>query len=133
MPGAIAFKIDGISLGSVASFSPLTLAAGSGATTITLNVQLPGKAALESPARPFKGSPLPFALCLILLPFAGRLRKAAKRIRNLAVLALVGIALAAGLNGCGGGGKLKSQSYSMTVTATSGGLSHTLPLKLTVQ
>jgi hypothetical protein len=133
MPGAIAFKVDGISLGSVASFSPTTLAAGSGATTITLSVQLPGKAALELPARPFKPNPLPIALCLILLPFAGKLRRAAKQWRNLAALALLGIALAVGLNGCGGGGGLKSQSYSLTFTATSGGLSHTLPLKMTVQ
>ena len=133
MPGAIAFTVTGISLDSTASFSPVTLTAGSGATTITLSVQLPGKAALESPARPFKLSSLPIALCLILLPFAGRLRKAAKQWRNLAVLALLGIALAVGLNGCGGGGSLKSQSYSLAVTATSGGLSHTLPLKMTVQ
>jgi hypothetical protein len=133
MPGAIAFTVTGISLDSTASFSPVTLTAGSGATTITLSVQLPGKAALESPARPFKLSSLPIALCLILLPFAGRLRKSAKLWRNLAVLTLLGIALAVGLNGCGGGGSLKSQSYSLIVTATSGGLSHTLPLKMTVQ
>jgi hypothetical protein len=133
MPGAIAFTVTGLSLGSTASFSPATLSAGSAATTITLNVQLPGKAALESPPRPFKGSSLPIALCLILLPFAARLRKAARRWGNLAALALVGAALAVGLNGCGGGGSLKSQSYSLTVTATSGNLSHTLPLTLTVK
>ena len=133
MPGTIAFAVTGISLGSTASFSPATLSAGSTATTVTLNVQLPGKAALDEPARPFKGSSLPIALCLILLPFAGRLRKAARRWRNLAMVALLGVALAVGLNGCGGGGTLKAQSYTLTVTATSGGLSHTLPLTLTVK
>jgi hypothetical protein len=132
MPGAIAFTVTGISLGSTASFSPVTLSAGSGATTIMLSVQLPGKAALDEPARPFKGSALPIALCLILLPFAGRLRKVARRWRNLAVVALLGVALVVGLNGCGGT-NLKAQPYSLTVTAASGPLSHTLPLKLTVQ
>jgi hypothetical protein len=97
-----------------------------------LSVQLPGKAALDEPARPFKGSALPIALCLILLPFAGRLRKVARRWRNLAVVALLGVALVVGLNGCGGT-NLKAQPYSLTVTAASGPLSHTLPLKLTVQ
>jgi hypothetical protein len=49
------------------------------------------------------------------------------------VLALIGAALAVGLNGCGGNGKLKSQDYTLTVTATSGSLSHTTTVKLTVQ
>jgi hypothetical protein len=132
MPGTIAFTVTGISLGSTVSFSPATLSAGAGASTITLNIQLPGKAALDKPARPFKGSALPLALCLVLLPFARRLRKVARRWRELAVVALLGVALVVGLNGCGGP-KIKAQSYSLTVTAASGALSHTLPLKLTVQ
>jgi hypothetical protein len=107
--------------------------AGAGTTTVTLNVQMPGKAALERPARPFAGGALPLALSLILLPFAGRLRKAARQWQRLAVLALIGAALAVGLNGCGGNGKLKSQDYTLTVTATSGSLSHTTTVKLTVQ
>jgi uncharacterized lipoprotein YmbA len=48
------------------------------------------------------------------------------------VVALLGVALVVGLNGCGGT-NLKAQPYSLTVTAASGPLSHTLPLKLTVQ
>jgi hypothetical protein len=133
MPGAISFTVTGLSVDSTASFSPGTLTAGLVTSTVTLRIQLPGKAALEAPARPFKGSQLPLALCLILLPFAGKLRKAARGWQKLAVLAIVSAALAVGLNGCGSKGSLKSQSYSLTVTATSGGLSHTLPLTLTVQ
>jgi len=133
LPGAMTFSITGLSLDSTAAFSPATLTAGSGAATVTLQVQLPGKAALEAPARPFKGSSLPLAFCLILLPFAGRSRKAARRWKRLAVLALVGAALAVGLNGCGGNAKLNPESYTLTVTAASGALSHTTTLKLTVQ
>jgi len=133
LPGAIKLSIAGISLDSTAGFSPASVTAGSGATTVTLQVQLPGKAALEPPGRPFKGGALPLALCLILLPFAGRLRKTARQWQRLAVLALVGIALAIGLNGCGNNGNLNPQSYSLTVTAASGALSHTTGLKLTVQ
>lgn len=133
LPGTLSFTVTGLSVDSTASFTPGTLAAGSTTSTVTLRIQLPGKAALESPARPFKTGALPLALCLIVLPFAGRLRKAARSWQKLAVIALVSAALAVGLNGCGSKGSLKSQSYSLTLTATSGGLSHTLPLTLTVE
>jgi hypothetical protein len=132
LPGAMTLTVTGLSLDSTASFSPATVTAGSGTTTVTMQVQLPGKAALETPARPFKGGPLPLALSLILLPFARRFRRAARRWKSLAVLALVGAALALGLNGCGGGGKLNANSYTLTVTAVSGSLSHATTLKLTV-
>ena len=133
LPGAVKLSLAGISLDSTAGFSPVSVTAGSGATTVTLQVQLPGKAALEQPRRPFRGGALPLALCLILLPFAASLRKTARQWQRLAVLALVGIALATGLNGCGNNGKLNPQSYSLTVTAASGALSHTTNLNLTVQ
>ena len=133
LPGAMTLSVAGVSLGSKAVFSPATVAAGSGTTTVTLQVQLPGNAALERPARPFAGGSLPLAFCLILLPFSGRLRKAARRWKSLAVLASLGVALALGLNGCGGKSSLKAQSYSLTVTAASGPLSHATTLKLTVK
>jgi hypothetical protein len=132
-PGSMSLKVDGLSLGSTATFSPSTVSAGSGATTVTLQVQLPGSAALEPAARPFGGGALPIAFCLVLLPFAGKSRKTARRWRSLVVLALLGAALAVGLNGCGGKNSLKSQAYALTVTAASGGLSHTTGLTLTVQ
>jgi hypothetical protein len=133
IPGSIALSVSGLSLGSKAIFSPAPVAAGSGTTTVTLQVQLPGSAALERPASPFAGGTLPLAFCLVLLPFAGRLRKAARRWQSLAVLALVGAVLTLGLNGCGGKSSLKAQSYSLTVTATSGPLSHATTLQLTVK
>ena len=133
LPGAITLSITGISLGSKAVFSPATIAAGSGTTTVTLQVQLPSSASLGRPARPFTGGTLPLAFCLVLLPFAGRLRKTARRWKNLAMMALVGAILALGLNGCGSNSSLKAQSYSLTVTAASGPLSHATTLNLTVK
>lgn len=133
LPGAMSLSVTGLSLGSTAAFSPASVTAGSGTTTVTMQVQLPGKAALERPGRPFGRGALPLALSLILLPFAGRLRKTARRWRNLAVLALIGVALTLGMNGCGGGGKLNPNAYTLTVTATAGGLSHSTTVKLTVQ
>ena len=133
LPGAMTLSVSGLSVGATAAFSPANVTAGSGATTVTLQVQLPGKASLEPQDRPFGRATLPLMLSLILLPFARKARKLAKRWRRLAVLALVGAALALGLNGCGGNGKLNPNSYSLTVTAASGGLSHAATLTLTVQ
>jgi hypothetical protein len=133
LPGNMTLSVTGLSLGSTAVFSPATIAAGSGATTVTLQVHLPGSATIQPQTKPFGRGALPFALSLILLPFAGGWRKAARRWRNFAVLAVIGVALAVGLNGCGGGGKLNPNSYSITVTAASGGLSHATTVSLTVQ
>jgi hypothetical protein len=133
LPGAMTLSVTGLSVGATASFSPGNVTAGSGTTTVTLQVQLPGKAALEPQGKPFGRGALPMLLSLILLPFAGRLRKTATRWRKLVVLALVGAALAVGLNGCGGNAKLNPNSYSLTVKAVSGALSHTTTLSLTVQ
>jgi hypothetical protein len=133
LPGTMSLGVTGLSLGATASFSPSSVTAGSGATTVTLQVTLPGKAALEQPPAPFSRKSLPLALSLILLPFAPRLRKAARRWRSLFVLALLGIALSVGLTACGSNAQIKSQGYSLTVTAASGGLSHTTTLSLTIQ
>ncbi len=133
LPGIISLNVSGLSLGATASFSPSSVNAGSGATTVMLQVTLPGKAALEQPSKPFPPKSLPLALSLILLPFAAKLRKTARRWRSLVVLALLGIALSVGLTACGSNAKLKSQAYSLTVTALSGGLSHTTTLNLTIQ
>jgi hypothetical protein len=133
LAGAITFKVDGLSLGSTATFSPSTVAAGSGMTNVVMQVQLPGNAALQLHASPFSRGALPLLLSLILLPFSGGMRRAACRWKNLAVLTLAALAIAVGINGCGGGNTLKPNSFSLTVTAGSGPLSHTTSLNLTVK
>jgi hypothetical protein len=133
LPGNMSLGVTGLSLGATASFSPSSVNAGSAATTVTLEVTLPGKAALEQPRAPFSPRSLPLALSLILLPFAARLRKTARRWRSLFVLAFLGISLSLGLTACGSNAQFKSQAYSLTVTAASGGLSHTTTLSLTIQ
>jgi hypothetical protein len=73
------------------------------------------------------------ALGLMLLPFAAKLRKTAYRWRRLAVFILAGAFLAVGLTGCGGNSTVKPQSYSLTITATSGTLTHSVGVTLTVK
>jgi hypothetical protein len=132
LPGAVSLSITGLPSGMTAVFSPSTVAANSAASNVTLVVMPPGQSAAQSQHRPLGGSALPVALGLFLLPFAGILRKTAYRWRSLAVLALAGAALAAGLAGCQQS-TYTPQSFSLAVTAASGPLSHSIPLKLIVQ
>ena len=137
LPGAVSLDVTGLPLGLTGVFTPATVAASSAATDVTLEVGPPGKAALQTPRKPFGGSSLPLALGLIVLPvsfalpIAGRLRKANRRRYGLAALALAGAVLAVGLAGCGV--NLTPQSSTLTITANSGALSHSITVSLTVQ
>ena len=131
LPGAVSLSVTGVPLGMTAVFSPVTVAANSGATNVTLLVTSPDKFAVQPLHRPFGGSSLPVALGLILLPFARRLRKGAHLWNRMAVLALTSAALAVGLTACGI--TLTPQTSSLTITAASGSLSHSITVKLTVQ
>ncbi|MGD0858639.1 MAG: Ig-like domain repeat protein [Terracidiphilus sp.] len=131
LPGAVSLTASGLPSGLTAVFTPATVAANSAATDLTLQVGPPGKAAVQTPHRPFRGGALPIALGLILLPFAGKMRKRAFRWYGLAALALAGAALAVGLAGCGV--NLTPQTSTVTITAASGSLTHSITVSLTVE
>jgi hypothetical protein len=131
LPGAVTLTASNLPLGMTASFSPATIPAGSAATTVTMTITLPGKAANERPRSPFGGGALPVVLGLILLPVAGRMRKARALLARLMVLLVIGAALAVGFTGCGA--KTSPQSFTFSVTAASGSLSHSLAPGLTVE
>jgi hypothetical protein len=105
-----------------------------------LTIQLPQTTSSAQPAGGNLASRLaPFSLALLLLPFAGRLRKSGKRLsRMLAILLLAGAGAAtlAGLSGCGsntGFFAQTPQSYTVNVTVSYGSLSHTSIVTLTVE
>jgi hypothetical protein len=138
LPGAVSLSVTGLPVGRSAVFTPATAPANAGTSNVTFEVLPPGQSAAHStPRSPFGKISRNVALGLILfpfalgLPFSGRLRRGAHRLRSFVLLALIGAAIAAGLNGCGI--TQTPQGYSLTVTAASGGLSHTMTLKLTVQ
>jgi hypothetical protein len=131
LPAAVSLTLTGLPPGMTALFTPPVVAAGTSTTNLTLQVFMPGYAALQPPPSPFGGRSLPLALGLILLPFAGRLRKTSHRFLRVAVLALAGAALAVGLNGCQI--TFTPKSFPLTVTATSGTLSHTTTVNIIVQ
>jgi hypothetical protein len=139
-PAAITFSLSGLPAGYTYNFSPSTIAAGSGSTAVTLTIHAPLITAITRPASgSFLPCMAPFSLALLLLPFAGRMRKAGKRFgRMLSVMLLLGMSLvaAAGLSGCGSTSGFFGQaqkSYAVTVIATSGALSHATNVTLTVE
>jgi hypothetical protein len=108
-------------------------------SAIAMTVQLPqAKASLDVKGLP--GRKLPFALWgVLLLPFAGKMRRTGKRLsRQLSLLLLLIAVISAisGLSGCGSASGFFGQqqkTYTVTVTATAGSLSHSTTVTLTVE
>jgi hypothetical protein len=139
-PAAISFSVTGLPAGAQATFSPSSISAGAGATTVTLTVQVPGNAASLLQLHPFRESVPPVSLGLVLLPAMTLFRKkwrGRRRFLWLVLLAVTGIAGTATVSGCGGGSSTVNnsspQNYSLTVLATSGSLTNSTTLKLTVE
>jgi hypothetical protein len=152
----------GLPMGATYTYSATTIAAGAGATTITLTVQTPlttvasnftphvnttlaqGGAGNSEPRpptqRPSATKLATMAFALLLLPLAGRMRRTGRKLSRmlpLLLLLIAGIAVAAGLSGCGG---ISSGSfgqvpatYTIQVTGVSGNLSHSASVTLTVE
>jgi hypothetical protein len=130
MPAGISLSASQIPLGATATFSPGTVSANSATTTVTMQVKMPGSAALEPVRGLFGGRGIPVALGLVLLPLAGRWRKRSRGWCVLILLAVSAAVLAAGVSGCG---SPLPVSYPMTVTAASGSLAHSAAIEITVQ
>ena len=139
-PDAVSFTATGLPPGAVASFSPQTIAAGAGATNVTLTIQAPAQAALRK-RKGVRGRTLAeVALAWVLLPFVRRKKLASRRLGLLCVVFLAA-AWCGSLLGCGGAHGSSSstgtsqqapQTFNITVTATSGHISHTATVTLTL-
>jgi hypothetical protein len=152
-PANIVLSVSGLPEGATYTFSPTILAAGSGATQVTLTINLPQTQAASvrhtnipmaanhqnAPLGYVAGRMAPFALALILLPFAGRLRRAGRRMnRMLSILlfAVAGMAVVSAISGCGstsGFFAQQQQTYTLTITGTAGSLSHSATVTLIVE
>jgi sugar lactone lactonase YvrE len=140
-PGAIALTATGLPTGATSSFSPPSIASGAGSTTVTLTVTTPSTTLARNQPPGRVPGPWPLAAAaLLLLPLAVRFRRAGRRLSRILSLLLLfaaGILAAAALNGCGGiasgyFGQAPATS-SITVTGTSGLLSHSASVSLTVE
>ena len=142
-PGVIDLSVSGIPPGATATITPQVLPAGSGVTPVTLTIVLGRPAVAFSggdPLDPFLRTAAPMLLGVLVLPFAISMRRSSARLRRLACVLLLGLAgcgLMAGLAGCGSTSSgffgQPLQSYSVTVTATSGPIAHSTTVALVVQ
>jgi hypothetical protein len=135
LPAAVSLTAAGTPYGTKLQFSPVSVTANSATTNVELELNMPGNAANERPRGPFGRGALPLALGLTLLPFTGRMRKLRSRLFRLvrmAMLLVAGAVLVVGMTDCGGG-KLAPNSFTFTVTAASGSLSHSVTAQLTVK
>jgi hypothetical protein len=150
-PIPLTMSVSGLPTGALATVTPSAwvqqsngtswvLAAGTALTSTTqLNIVVPGPTASNQPAgHPFLSHAAPFAFALLLLPFAGRIRRSGKRMaRMLSVLLILaaGAAATAGVTGCGGSGFFASaaKTYTINVSITAGSLSQATTLNLTVE
>jgi sugar lactone lactonase YvrE len=120
------------------SASSWSLPANTALGAVSMTFQLPSATArLDHPDQPGQRLP-PLLWGILLLPFAGRMRRAAKRLnRTISILLFLaaGIVTLAGISGCssnGGSSTKQTQTYTMVETVTSGTLSHSTVLTLTV-
>ncbi len=159
-PVALTMTVTGLPTGAVATVTPSAWVAAASNTSASsswllaantalggntlLSIQLPpATVAMQQNRgadRILAARMAPLALALLLLPFAGRLRRTGKRLGRLLPLLLLlaaGMATIGGVSGCGGSGSgfftQPQQTYSVTVTVSAGSQSQSSTLSLTVQ
>jgi len=138
-PAAVALSVSGLPTGATYSITPASIASGAGSTNVTLTITVPKQQGKLEHGGGIGRELAPVALALLLLPFSGRLRRRAGKLgryASLVLLLLAGAGALAGLTGCGvseGIFAQPQQSYTVTVTGTSGALSHSTTVTLTVE
>jgi len=106
---------------------------------VTLTINIPQTMAKEQPSSNRMRRDAPFALALLLLPFADRLRRAGKRFGRAAgvlLLAVAGMAAIMGVAGCASNSGFFAQqqkTYTGTISGGSGTLLHNATITLIVE
>ncbi len=139
-PGSVTFTLKGLPGGASYTFSPSTLAAASGSSSITLTVRIPTRIFVQSARRwPFSQgrSRLPLLLGVIWMPWAGYKRMRRQTRRQLRFLPLLlALMMLPTWTGCGAtntlNGPAQPQTHVLTATASSGPISHSVTLILVV-
>jgi sugar lactone lactonase YvrE len=147
-PTALTLSLSGLPAGAVASITPSswvqststswTLAANTVLNGNTqINIQLPAQSASNRPeSKPFGRGLETLAAFLLLLPFARKMRKAGRKLQRMAMVLLLLAAAVAGITACGSSSGFFTQgakTYTVVVTVSSGPLSQSTNLTLTVE
>jgi hypothetical protein len=138
-PANVALTASGLPAGATYTITPSTIVAGASATNVTLVIKVPlASASLRQRSLGSGRGVAPFALALLLLPFAGRIRRSTTVLTRIAmalVLVLTGLG-GASLFGCGSSNGFLGQqqkSYSIIITGTSGAFTHSTTVQLVVE
>jgi hypothetical protein len=129
--GAVNLAASGLPTGATALFSPTSVSPGSSSATSTLTITT----ASASAAGASRGA-LPLgAIVLSLFGLMFVPVKARRQWIAVIVLAIAGVTAAASLTGCSGGGapKTTGQTYTITVTGTSGTQQRSTTVQLVVE
>ena len=140
----VTLSCTGLPASATCSFSPASLAVNGAAATTTLTIATATYTAMNLPAAPpaIAAGGLAIAACGAGLGIRRRRRFVGARCSRLLALLVLG---AAALHGCSGGGSQPSSpigpsgptgtpagTYTVTITATSGSISHSVAYALTV-
>ncbi len=138
--GTVTFDMTGLPAGVTATFNPATVTPGNNSTTVTATLAASASAAADEPASSARGTgPLVFALLLPLVGPLLRLGCTRRRLRSggwLMLLALLSFLALIGVSSCGGNSGSSTQSpqtYTVTLTATSGSAQHSTTFELTLK
>ena len=142
LAGPVTLGVVGLPSGASCSLTPSVIAAGDGATTANLAIQIPLHTAAKSRRQSHGfGGGIAFGLLLLPLLAGGAARKRAVTLRRFLLLCVItggAVFASVGLNGCAGGtltnGSAAPQSTtSILVTGVSGSVLHTQQIQLEVQ
>jgi hypothetical protein len=113
--------------GSSYAFTPAAVTPTAGGAASTFSVSVPHQSASRGASR------TPFAFAILLLPLA--LLKRTRGRPPLLLWLLLGFASMGAISGCGSGGYFNQpqQTYTITITGTSGNVAHSTTVNLTVQ
>ncbi len=136
----LTLTVTGLPAGANYTFTPATIAAGSGATDVVLNVQTSSTmtAANHGPeGAPGQRRSIPIALGMLGLIGLGAIRRHRNQMPRMLMLLLLCVASllpVAALTGCAGGYfALTPKTYSITVTGIEGTIQHSATSTLVVQ
>jgi Bacterial Ig-like domain (group 3)/NHL repeat len=134
-PAAVTLSAAGAPTGAVVTITPSTLAAGDGATNVTVTIRVPAKSAAVHGKGLLGPQLIPIMAAILLLPLGGKARRRLGG-RGLMICGLfLALAGAGALVGCGNDTHtvpITPKSYTITLTATSGTVTNSTTLHLTV-